>query len=407
MGHTTVMDLDHPDAYGYGMRDGYVMEEMDHGPSELHFQEREGEYTHTHQYHHQGRSHDTMARRNHWLAQASRISQEEYQDPHDARTYEDSRYYQPNTVNHGHGLRLYQAQEHDPDLEAQFHQYPRSPYPIPSAVGHLPFQDTNRETRMYQGPDHQDHQDQQGYIDYQNQDRMYTTPTQGERSYTHLLPPHDQVQRPSPGLGPHSTRVADQQLSIQDERELEGFWKGNPTNLQTLLPPSPSNHPFSHLRTMHPQSPLHSQRHQQEQDLWTWSILPGEVGRYSLPCPHPHTDLRRQALAHHDPRLYDHVHLNTSLGGGHTAFLPQSYITPQLPHPDVHPYAHAGPYMNRSVSTPRQPLEVMVDDQHLQDGRKRYDDQVEDVRGEEGDVEEFGASRDEWKNLWSSRKAFR
>ena len=49
----------------------------------------------------------------------------------------------------------------------------------------------------------------------------------------------------------------------------------------------------------------------------------------------------------------------------------------------------------------------MVDDQHLQDGRRRYDDQVEDVRGEEGDVEEFGASRDEWKNLWSSRKAFR
>jgi len=411
MGHATDIDMDHRYGYGYGygMQDGYELEQMEQGPSELHPQEREGQYTHTHQYHHQGHSRDTMARRNHWLAQASRISQEEYRDPHDVRTYEDSRYYQPNTVNHDHGLGSYQAQENDQGREAQFHQYPRSPYPLPFAIGHLPYQNTDRETRMYQGPDKQDHEAQQGYIDYQdrqdhhrhNQERLYTTPTLGERPYIHLLPPHDQHRRPSPGLGPHSTRVADQQLSIQDERELKGFWKGNPTKLQTLLPSSPTNHPLSLLRTMDPQSPLHSQRHQQEQDLWTRSILQAEVGRYSQPYPHPHTDLRRQALAYHDPRLYDHVHLNTALGGRHTTFPPQSYITPQLPHPDVHPY------MNRSVSTPQQPLDVMDDDQHLQDGRRRYGDQVEDAKGGEGDVEEFGASRDEWKNLWSSRRGFR
>ena len=155
------------------------------------------------------------------------------------------------------------------------------------------------------------------------------------------------------------------------------------------------------------QSPLHPQRLQQEQDLWIRSILQGEVGRYSQPYPYPHVDLQRQALACHDPRLYDHLHLNIPLGGGHTAFPPQSYITPQLPHLDVHPYAHADSYMDQSVLTSQQPLDVMDGGQHLHDGRGQYGDQVEDVRGEQGDVEEFGASRDERKDLWSSRKAFR
>lgn len=434
MGHATDMDLDHPDAYGYGMQDGYVMEEMEQGPSGLHPQEREREYSHAHQDHHQGRSRDMMARRNHWLAQANRISEERDQIPGMARIYEDQIYdYDQNQSNqvgfengHGRSLGLYEAEDRDQgqERETRFHQDPRSPYPPPFAIGHLPYQsspmitthtDTNRETWIYQGQENQDHQDQQGYVvhqdhqdhHHQNHERMYTTPTLGERFYTHLLPPHDQQRQPGLGLPTQSSRVGVQELSIQDERELEGFWKGNPTNLQTSLPPSSSNHPFSLLRTMDPQSPRHSQRYQQEQDLWTRSILQGEVGRYNQPYPHPHIDLRRQALAHHDPRLYDHLHLNTSLGSVRTTFPPQSYITPRLPHPDVHPYAHADSYMDQSASTPRQPLDGMDGDQYLQDGRRRYDNQVEDVRGGQGDVEEFGASRDEWKNLWSSGKAIR
>jgi hypothetical protein len=57
---------------------------------------------------------------------------------------------------------------------------------------------------------------------------------------------------------------------------------------------------------------------------------------------------------------------------------------------------------------------MLEDEALLHGGQRQCRDEYEDVemeinrdRNREEEVEEYGASRDEWKNLWSSRKAYR
>jgi hypothetical protein len=234
---------------------------------------------------------------------------------------------------------------------------------------------------------------------------------------------YDRSARPDvqmPGGGREAGTLQEGSMATLDQEGLEGFWKpGRPIRAVLTTPNDPSHVTSGHLDSYaqpdyghfyHPHDPLHG-----EPLIYD--------GNYEYQNYHPTEQM--EALIGHDNNhnfgIIDNVRTLEahSVPQANTHFPPQAFSTPRIqPSANVH-----HPLSNQArleglawtegeyrTSTPlpqqhhsRQNLEledVIRDDYGVDDGGDVGDD------GAGNEIAEYGASRDEWKSLWSSRKAF-
>lgn len=185
----------------------------------------------------------------------------------------------------------------------------------------------------------------------------------------HQYPPHEDIQKEGLQGFWKGRRPVSGSRAEQDRQGMSMFMDADQAPIQNQYDYQPN----------HPAQPSH---HEQQDH----PFIPGQYP-INLNSPYRHQ--------HHQHKVHDS-----------TTFPPQAYLTPQI-HNTYHPYDGSGGrhHTPLPISIQSRDHRGPVSYYRHEESRARDLREKERVEDQEEETMEFGASTDEWKLLWSSRKA--